>query len=92
MVLNCERRSIILERIGVTEIGLRSLTPLIGVYLDTGVITAVRHEGGTTPLIGVHLDTGVITAVRHEGGTTPRQKDILTILVTTSDSSLAQSR
>ena len=34
---------------GVTEIGLRSLTPLTGVHFDTFVITAVRHAAGTTP-------------------------------------------
>ena len=37
------------RQMGVTEIGLRSLTPLTGVHFGTGVITAVRHAAGTTP-------------------------------------------
>ena len=42
------RCSTILDRIGVTEIGLRSRTPLIGVDIGTGIITTVCHADGTT--------------------------------------------
>ena len=37
-------RSTIRDKMGVTEIGLRSLTPLTGVHFGTDVITAIRHE------------------------------------------------
>ena len=37
------RRSNLLERIRVTKIGLRSLTPLIGEHLGTGVVIALHH-------------------------------------------------
>ena len=43
------RRSTIRDRIGVTDIGRRSLTPLRGVHLGTGVIAGVHHAVGTTP-------------------------------------------
>ena len=49
---------------GVTEIGLRSLTQLTGVHFGAGVITAVRHAAGTTPRptdILTRLDTSLDT-------------------------------
>ena len=37
-----------LDNIGVTDVGLRSATELIGMHLGTGVITAVRQAAGPT--------------------------------------------
>ena len=48
------------DSIGVTEIGLRSLTPPTGVHLDTGVITAVRHADGTKPR-PIDMFTSIVT-------------------------------
>ena len=45
-----------------------------------------------TSLTGVPLGAGVISAVRYTGGKTPEATDIITIIVTTSYNSCAQSR
>ena len=48
------------DHTGVTNIGLRSLTPPTGVHLGTGVITAVRHAAGTTPR-PIDIFTSIVT-------------------------------